>query len=390
MKRTSLKLSLVLTLTCACVTPALAAEADGFVPLFNGQNLDGWVNANCAPETWSVSNGVIHCTGRPTGALRTPRQYENFILEVEWRHLSKGGNSGVFIWGTPIAAPGVPFLRGIEVQVLDHGYAESYEKETGKKSDWFTTHGDVFPIHGASMKPFGRHHGDRSFPSEDRSKGTPEWNHYRIVCTNGVLRLSVNGKEVSGGEDCNYRKGYLALESEGAPVEFRNVRINELPSANPPANLVAPVDTGLRTIFTGLDLRGWKTNAATAKRWAVRGDRLSLRAGQPEADATLWTEKEYGDGEFVLDCRSTKPAEGQAPVSPVVLIRGVEVELPNTSPSSHQRYRFTVSGGEIIVYRGETAVRRKPLPPGAKAPAPFGLRDTGAALELMNLYAREL
>jgi hypothetical protein len=67
------------------------------------------------------------------------------------------------------------------------------------------------------MKPFGRHRGDRSFPSEERSKGSPEWNHYRIVCTNGVLRLSVNGKEVSGGEDCNYRKGYLALESEGAP-----------------------------------------------------------------------------------------------------------------------------------------------------------------------------
>src|SRR5206468_251609 len=81
------------------------------------------------------------------------------------------GNSGVFIWGTPIAAPGVPFLRGIEVQVLDHGYAEQYEKQTGKKPDWFTTHGDVFPIHGATMKPFGRHKGDRSFPSEERSKG---------------------------------------------------------------------------------------------------------------------------------------------------------------------------------------------------------------------------
>src|SRR4029434_3068208 len=95
--------------------------------------------------------------------------------------------------------------------------------QTGKKSDWFTTHGDVFPIHGASMTPFGRHHGDRSFPSEDRSKGTRERNHNRIVGSNGVLRLSVNGKEVSGGENCNYCKGYLALESEGAPVEVRNL-----------------------------------------------------------------------------------------------------------------------------------------------------------------------
>ena len=79
--------------------------------------------------------------------------------------------------------------------------ARPYEKQNGKKSDWFTTHGDVFPIHGATMKPFGRHNGERSFPSEDRSKGIPEWNHYRIACTNGVLRLSVNGKEVSGGVD---------------------------------------------------------------------------------------------------------------------------------------------------------------------------------------------
>src|SRR6266498_46215 len=100
----------------------LAAADDGFVPLFNGRDLAGWVNANCAPETWSVREGMIHCTGRPTGALRTTRQYENFVLELEWRHLSSGGNSGVFIWGTPIAAPGVPFLRGIEVQVLDHGF----------------------------------------------------------------------------------------------------------------------------------------------------------------------------------------------------------------------------------------------------------------------------
>ena len=275
-------------LAVVCVTMVVAADDDGFVPLFNGRDLTEWANANCAPETWSVREGMIHCTGRPTGALRTTRQYENFILEVEWRHLSRSGNSGVFIWGTPIAAPGVPFLRGIEVQVLDHGYAEDFEKQNGKKSDWFTTHGDVFPIHGASMKPFGPHHGDRSFPTENRSKGTPEWNHYRIVCTNGVLRLSVNGKEVSGGEDCNYRKGYLALESEGAPVEFRNVRIKELPSSNPPANLTAPEDTGLRTMFTGLDLRGWKTNAATIQRWGVRGERLSLRAGEANLDATLW------------------------------------------------------------------------------------------------------
>src|SRR6266545_5764863 len=354
---------------------ALAADDDGFVPLFNGRDLTGWVNANCAPETWSVRDGMIHCTGHPTGALRTSRQYENFILEVEWRHLSSGGNSGVFIWGTPIAAPGVPFLRGIEVQVLDQGYAEQYEKQTGKKPDWFTTHGDVFPIHGATMKPFGRYNGDRSFPSEERSKGSPEWNHYRIIGSNGVLRLHVNGKEVSGGEDCNYRKGYLALESEGAPVEFRNIRIKELPSSNPAANLTAPEDTGLRAIFTGLDLRGWKTNAVIVQRWGVRGERLSLRAGDLNPEATLWSEKDYGDAEFVFDCRPAKSAEGSAMTAPTVVVRGHEVKLAEAAAGNSQRYSITVKGNEVVVRRGDQESQRMALPAAAKARGPFGLRD---------------
>src|SRR5262245_40254636 len=228
------------------------AEGDGFVPLFNGRDLTGWTNINCAPETWSVRNGVICCTGRPTGALRTLKQYENFIFEAEWRHLTSGGNAGIFVWSSPLAAPGVPFLRAIEVQVLDHGY------NAHGKNEWYTTHGDVFPIHGSTMKPFGRHNGQRSFPSEERSKPSPESTHYRSVATNGVLRRSVNGKEVSGGEDCDWRKGYLGLESEGSPVEFRNIRLMELPSANAKPEAGAPVEEGFAPLYNGLDLRGWK------------------------------------------------------------------------------------------------------------------------------------
>lgn len=57
------------------------SQTTGFQPLFNGVDLKEWVDVNCAPETWTVRDGVIHCTGFPTGALRTRRQYENFILE---------------------------------------------------------------------------------------------------------------------------------------------------------------------------------------------------------------------------------------------------------------------------------------------------------------------
>lgn len=372
----------------------LAADNDGFVPLFNGRDLSGWVNANCAPETWSVRDGVIHCTGQPTCALRTERQYENFILEAEWRHLKSGGNSGIFIWGTPVAAPGVPFLRGIEVQVLDHGYAEQYEKQTGKKSDWFTTHGDVFPIHGATMKPFGPHHGDRSFPTEERSKRSPEWNHYRIVCSNGVIRLSVNGKEVSGGEDCNYRKGYLALEAEGAPVEFRNLRIKELPASDAARALTAPEDSGLRTIFTGLDLRGWQTNAATAARWQAGGNRLVLKAGESKPEATLWLEKKFGDVELVLDCRTEKPGETNKPAVPVVQLQigsafNHDIQLTG-STDRYQRFSISVQGRELAVKRGDQAIELITLPSGIYGKKTFGLRDTGGKVEFMNLYAREL
>jgi hypothetical protein len=376
---------------------AFAADDDGFVPMFNGRNLSGWVNANCAPETWSVRDGVIHCTGEPTGALRTERQYENFILEVEWRHLTSGGNSGIFIWGTPIAAPGVPFLRGIEVQVLDHGYAEQYEKQNGKKSDWFTTHGDVFPIHGATMKPFGAHNGMRSFPSEERSKRSPEWNHYRIICTNGVIRLLVNGKEVSGGEDCNYRKGYLALESEGAPVEFRNVRIKELPSSGAAAEVTAPLDLGWRTIFNGLDLRGWDqpVGLESVSLWQGGNGRIALKGGEPSPDAVLWTLEEFGDAEFVLDCRPAKPLAGKELAMPIVQLRGLsgkntEIKLEGATPGNYQRFITTVRGREVIVKRNGQEVQRLTLPADAPARGRFGLGRTGGAVEFMNLYARDL
>ncbi|HXK94155.1 MAG TPA: DUF1080 domain-containing protein, partial [bacterium] len=128
------------------------ARAEEFVPLFNGHNLDGWVNVNCAPETWTVRDGMIICTGKPAGVLRTVKQYENFVLELEWRHIHKGGNAGLFIHSDAITAPGVPFTRSIEIQIMDGN------------------HGDVFAIHGATLTPDKPHPKGwmRSLPSEKR------------------------------------------------------------------------------------------------------------------------------------------------------------------------------------------------------------------------------
>src|SRR5713226_1453834 len=95
---------------------------DGFTPMFNGKDLSGWVNVNCAPGTFFVKGGEIITTGKPTGFLRTEKQYENFIAEFEWMHVPPKpgavGNSGFFVWCDPIPAVGTGYTRGIEVQVL--------------------------------------------------------------------------------------------------------------------------------------------------------------------------------------------------------------------------------------------------------------------------------
>ncbi|MDO7679065.1 MAG: DUF1080 domain-containing protein [Pirellulales bacterium] len=211
------------------------AFIDGIGPDWRTLGENDFVNVNCDSDTWTWKAGSVHCTGKPVGVIRMRTPVTNIELVVEWRHLSDGGNSGVFLWAPESALssikPGQLPPGGIEVQVLDHGYAAQFEKSAGKKADWFTTHGDVFPVGGSDMKPFEpvAPDGKRSFPRKNLSLGINQWNHYYIRAINGEVRLWVNGEEVSGGRDCKPATGFLCLESEGAPVEFRNLRIRELP-----------------------------------------------------------------------------------------------------------------------------------------------------------------
>lgn len=216
-------------------TPRPRAFIDGTGPGWKPLGKADFTAVNCPEDTWSWKDGLVACTGQPVGVIRTVKPYTNFELVAEWRHLKSAGNSGVFVWASPEALdgikPGSLPRGGIEVQVLDHGYAEQYEKRTGKKADWFTTHGDVFAVGTSRMAPFPpvSPNGERSFPSKSLSKGVNEWNHYYVRGINGEVRLWVNGEEVSGGANCQPRTGFLCLESEGSPVEFRNLRIRELP-----------------------------------------------------------------------------------------------------------------------------------------------------------------
>ena len=117
------------------------------------------------------------------------------------------------------------------MQILDHGYKTDYEKRSKKKADWFTTNGDVFAVGKSKLKPFApvSPNGSRSFPRKETTLGHGKWNHYYIRAVNGEVRLWVNGEEVSGGSGADPKTGHICLESEGSPIQFKNIRIRELP-----------------------------------------------------------------------------------------------------------------------------------------------------------------
>jgi hypothetical protein len=235
---------LIVSLLLVAVSVAVPADKradqpkafiDGSGPDWKPLTGDDFVNVNCDENTWTWKGGDLHCTGKPLGVARTKTKYTNFELVAQWRHNKSAGNSGIFVWVPEEALKDLKPDRlpsaGIEVQILDHGYAEQYEKKTKKKPDFFTTNGDVFPVGKSKMRPFPptSPNGSRSFPRKNLSKGVGEWNHYYVRGINGEIRLWVNGEEVSGGNHIESRTGYLCLESEGSPIDFKEIRIRELP-----------------------------------------------------------------------------------------------------------------------------------------------------------------
>ena len=418
-----------------------ARADDGFRPLFNGKDLSGWVPVNVAPETFTARDGMIVSTGKPTGVLRTDRPYENFILECEWRHMTPGGNAGLFVHSDALPAPGVPFTRGIEVQILD-----------GQEGKDYTSHGDVFGIWGAKMTPDRPHPSGwmRCLPDEKRARPSPEWNHYRVTSRDGVVKLAVNGKEVSGAVGCSPRKGYLCLEAEGSECHFRDIRIRELPSTNPTGAETATLDRGFVSLYSGLDLRGWKSDPGHAGHWRAKDSILDYDGKSGAKEKDLWTEKEYGDFRMIVDWRL--PGEPKPRPRAVVLPNGDDARNPDGTPKTLQvpyagdsgilirgseKAQInitcnTVGSGELYGYRTDRAlpveVRAAGIPrvkadrppgqwnrfeitlegerltvllngqtvidgarlPGLPARGPIGLQHHGDSVQFTNLFLREI
>ncbi len=189
------------------------SEKRNTVKLFNGKNLEGWKpylkDKNVNPrDIWSVKDGVIHCTGASPGYIRTREKYSDYRLTVQWRWPGSGGNSGVLL----------------HIQDVDDVWPKSIECQllSGNAADFWVIGGTDFKEH--------TNKDERRVPkmSDSTEKPLGEWNTYVIECRGDTIKSYVNGKLQNHASETTVTKGYIGLQSEGTPIEFRNVSLERL------------------------------------------------------------------------------------------------------------------------------------------------------------------
>jgi hypothetical protein len=148
-------------------------------------------------------------------------------MHIEWMHVEPGGNSGVFVWSAAEPDEKTDLPDGVEVQMLELDWV-NLNKRDSETPPIAYVHGELFGVGGVKTLT-DNPRGTRSKSIENRCKGKGEWNTYDVICVDGTIKLSVNGKFVNGISQSSQKKGYLCLESEGAEIHFRNLRIIELP-----------------------------------------------------------------------------------------------------------------------------------------------------------------
>lgn len=202
----------------------LSAEeaAEGFVPLFDGKSLKGWIGLNGDTSSYYVKDGMLICKSTGKVHIFTEKQYSNFILRLQIK-MDPGGNNGIGI-RTRISRE--PHLYGMEIQVLDDDY---YADGDPIKLKDYQHHGSIYgvvPAKTGHLKPAG------------------QWNDQEILCDGRRVRVTLNGvvivdadldkvKPLDGRKHpgLKYKKGHISLHAHGnygAQVYFRNIRIKEL------------------------------------------------------------------------------------------------------------------------------------------------------------------
>lgn len=189
--------------------------------LFNGENLDGWQTYLKDPavdpaDVWSIQEGVIHCKGKPNGYLRTTAEYENYRLHLEWRWVEKPTNSGVLLHAT---GEDKLWPLCVEAQLM---HTNAGDFVTIQKGSAITVNGKRYqPPAGKSYLIVPKQHNCTEKPAG-------QWNSYDIVCRGGTIELSVNGVLQNIATDSALTSGSICLQSEGSPIEFRNITITPL------------------------------------------------------------------------------------------------------------------------------------------------------------------
>jgi hypothetical protein len=187
--------------------------------LFNGKDFTGWtffMKNNADPmQTWNVTNGVIHCAGKPAGYLRTEKRYHDYQLTVEWRFVKVAryaDNTGVLV----------------DMQLPDQVWPRCIECQGQNQKQ-----GDFWLQGGATAKG---HQGDGRKPVHVPMNGRPnekpvgEWNTCQVIASGDMVQIIVNGKSLNKIAGCNVSAGYIGIQSEGAEIEVRKVRLKPLPA----------------------------------------------------------------------------------------------------------------------------------------------------------------
>jgi len=205
-------------------------EELGLQKIVSGEKVEGpsihWIQVNTEADTWKVKGDELVCSGHPIGVIRSEKKYENFLMHIEWRHMEAGGNSGTFVWSD--AEPGDNRLpNGVEVQMLELEWVKLNTRDGKAPPDAYVS-GEIFGVGGVETVP-DNPRGRRSKSTEMRCKGKGEWNTYDVVCVDGTIKLSINGKFVNGISKSTKKTGYICLESEGAEIHFRNIKVIPLP-----------------------------------------------------------------------------------------------------------------------------------------------------------------
>lgn len=204
----------LMTIIAAALAIVSCAPKDDSIRLFNGNDLEGWgfVLADesvAASDVFSVSDGVINITGTPFGYMYTLEEFENYEISVEWRWPAEPANSGIFL---NIKALSAPFPNCIEHQ-LQAGNAGQFLALGGSKIE-----GIEAPEGGIGRK-------ERMADSAELEPG--EWNKAVITVVDGNITTYVNGVLMNECKD-EVNGGNIALQSEGGPIQFRNVVLKKL------------------------------------------------------------------------------------------------------------------------------------------------------------------